>query len=92
MSEARPDEPATAASTWPLSRIIGGAVLLMTLFSVAAVTAGALALAHLDQQRQRIETTIDPAALAAQQLDSALLNQETGVDRKSTRLNSSHSS
>lgn len=51
----------------------------MTLFSVAAVITGTLALAHLDQQRQRIETTIDPAALAAQQLYSALLNQETGV-------------
>jgi signal transduction histidine kinase len=51
----------------------------MTVFSLAAVAAGALALAHLDQQRQRIELTIDPAALAAQQLYSALLNQETGV-------------
>ena len=38
-----------------------------------------LALAHLENERQRIETTIDPAALAAQQLYSALLNQETGV-------------
>ena len=36
----------------------------MALFSVAAVVVGALALAHLDQQRQRIESTIDPAALA----------------------------
>jgi signal transduction histidine kinase len=51
----------------------------MTLFSLAAVIVGALALAHLDNERQRIETTIDPAALAAQQLYSALLNQETGV-------------
>jgi signal transduction histidine kinase len=51
----------------------------MTLFSLAAIVTGALALAHLDDERQRIETTIDPAALAAQQLYSALLNQETGV-------------
>jgi signal transduction histidine kinase len=68
-----------ASSPWPLSRIIGGAVLLMTVFSLAAIVTGALALAHLDDERQRIETTIDPAALAAQQLYSALLNQETGV-------------
>jgi signal transduction histidine kinase len=68
-----------ATSSWPLSRIIGGAVLLMTLFCVAAVVVGGVALTHLDHQRQRIETTIDPAALAAQQLYSALLNQETGV-------------
>jgi signal transduction histidine kinase len=64
---------------WPLSRIIGGAVLLVTLFSLAAVVTGGLALAHLDGERGRVETTIDPAALAAQQLYSALLNEETGV-------------
>ena len=79
MTGPRPAGTRPASSPWPLSRIIGGAVLLMTVFSVAAVVTGALALAHLDQQRQRIETTIDPAALAAQQLYSALLNQETGV-------------
>jgi signal transduction histidine kinase len=68
-----------ASSTWPLGRIIGGTVLFMAMFSLAAVAIGALALAHLDNERQRIETTIDPAALAAQELYSALLNQETGV-------------
>jgi signal transduction histidine kinase len=66
-------------SSWPLSRIIGGAVLIATLFSVAAVVGGALALTHLDDQRQRVETVIDPAELAAQQLNTALVNQETGV-------------
>ncbi|HEY0933104.1 MAG TPA: CHASE3 domain-containing protein, partial [Trebonia sp.] len=68
-----------ARAPWPLSRILGGAVLLVTLFSVAAVAVGALALAHLDSERQRVETTIDPAALTAQQLYNALVNQETGV-------------
>jgi signal transduction histidine kinase len=68
-----------ASSPWPLGRIIGGTVLFMAVFSLAAVVTGALALAHLDHERQRIETTIDPAALAAQRLYSALLNQETGV-------------
>jgi signal transduction histidine kinase len=67
------------ASPWPLGRIIGGTVLLMAVLLLAAVVTGALALAHLDQERQRIETTIDPAALAAQQIYGALLNQETGV-------------
>jgi signal transduction histidine kinase len=73
----RPASP--AATPWPLSKIIGGAVLLVSVFSVAAVVTGVLALAHLNQERQRIETTIDPAALAAQQLYTGLLNQETGV-------------
>ena len=68
-----------ASSLWPLGRVIGAAVLLMALFSVAAVVVGVLALGHLDNERSRIETTLDPAALASQQLYSALLNQETGV-------------
>jgi signal transduction histidine kinase len=68
-----------ASSRWPLGRIIGGTVLFMALFSLAAVVVGVLALAHLDDERGRIETTLDPAALAAQQLYSSLLNQETGV-------------
>ena len=68
-----------ASSPWPLGRVIGVAVLLMALFSLAAVVVGVLALGHLDTERQRIEGTLDPAALASQQLYSALLNQETGV-------------
>jgi signal transduction histidine kinase len=79
MTGPQPAGTRPASSPWPLSRIIGGAVLLMTVFSLAAMVIGVLALAHLDDARQRIETTIDPAALAAQQLYSALLNQETGV-------------
>ena len=68
-----------ASSPWPLGRIIGGTVAFMALFSLAAVLVGVLALAHLDNERQRIESTLDPAALASQQLYSALLNEETGV-------------
>jgi signal transduction histidine kinase len=79
MAQRQPAVRPPVTSAWPLSRIIGGAVLLMTLFCVSAVVVGGVALAHLDHQRQRVETTIDPAALAAQQLYSALLNQETGV-------------
>src|SRR3984957_10879404 len=67
------------STPWPLGRVIGVAVLLMALFSLAAVVVGGLALDHLDNERQRIESTLDPAALASQQLYSALLNQETGV-------------
>jgi signal transduction histidine kinase len=70
---------ASVRAPWPLTRIIGGAVLLMTVFSLAAVVIGALALTHVDDERMRIETVIDPAELSAQQLYTALLNQETGV-------------
>jgi signal transduction histidine kinase len=79
MTAPRPARRRQDWSPWPLGRIIGGTVLFMAVFALAAVVTGALALAHLDDERQRIETAIDPAALAAEQLYSALLNQETGV-------------
>jgi signal transduction histidine kinase len=79
MTGPRPGGRRPASSRWPLSRVIGGAVLLMAVFSLAAMVTGALALARLNHERQRVEATIDPAALAAQQLYSGLLNQETGV-------------
>jgi len=75
----RPPGQRPGGSSWPLSRIIAGAVLLMTLFSVAAVAVGAVALTHLHDERNRVESVIDPAALETQQLYSALVNQETGV-------------
>src|SRR5580700_5533503 len=70
---------ADAAKRWPLSRITAVAVLILLLFSVAAVVAGGLALLSLHDNRERVVTTLDPAALQVGQLDNALLNQETGV-------------
>ena len=70
---------AAAARRWPLSRIVSVAVLALLLFSVGAVVAGGLALLNLRHNRERVVVTLDPAALAVQQLDIALLNQETGV-------------
>src|SRR3984957_6972417 len=64
---------------WPLSRIVGVAVLALLLFSVAAVVAGGIALVSLNGARNRVINVIDPATVAAQQLDNALVNQETGV-------------
>ncbi len=67
------------ARRWPLSVIIGVVLLILLLFSVAAIAAGGIALVSLHDSRSRVVNTIDPAALAAQQLDNALVNQETGV-------------
>ncbi len=64
---------------WPLSRIVGVALLVLLLFSVAAVVAGGLALLSLHDNRERVVSIIDPAALQVQRLDTALVNQETGV-------------
>ena len=70
---------AEAGRRWPLSRIVTVAVLALLVFSVAAVTVGALAVLNLGHNRGRVVNTLDPATLQAEQLDNALLNQETGV-------------
>jgi signal transduction histidine kinase len=70
---------ADAVKRWPLGRTVGVALLALLLFSVAIVVAGGLALAGLHDARNRVVNTIDPAALQAQLLDTALVNQETGV-------------
>ncbi len=70
---------ADAARRWPLSRTIGVALLILLLFSVAAMVAGGVALVSLHDSRTRLLDTIDPAATQAQLLDTAMINQETGV-------------
>src|SRR5580693_5113737 len=60
---------------WPLSRIVGVAVLALLLFSVVSVVAGGIALVSLHDARNRVINVIDPATLATQQL----VNAETGV-------------
>jgi len=70
---------AGSARRWPLSRIIGVALLILLLFSLAAVVAGGLALVSLHDNRDRVVGTIDPARLQVQRLDTALVDQETGV-------------
>src|SRR2546430_7812067 len=67
------------ARTWPLSRIIGVAVAITALLSVAAVAVGGLAIAGLSDARERLVTRLDPATFQALRLDTALVDQETGV-------------
>ena len=64
---------------WPLGRIIGAGVLVAGLFSILAIVVGGAALANLNSTRGQVVDTLDPAATSAAQLESALLNQETGV-------------
>jgi signal transduction histidine kinase len=77
VSEATRDD--AGRRRWPLSRIVGVAVLALLLFSVGSVVAGGIALVSLSGARNRVIDVIDPATVAAQQLDNALVNQETGV-------------
>jgi signal transduction histidine kinase len=69
----------TSPRRWPLSRIIGVALMILLLFSVAAIVAGGIALVSLQHDRQHVVGVIDPAAQHVQELDTALVNQETGV-------------
>ncbi len=78
-SDPAPGPVTGPARRWPLSRIVGVAVLALLAFSVAAVVAGAIALLSLRDARDRVVNVIDPAAAQAQLLDNALVNQETGV-------------
>jgi signal transduction histidine kinase len=69
----------SAASRWPLGRIIGVGMLGLGLFLVAAIVIGSVALNNLSNARNRVVDTLDPAALHGSQLYAALLNQETGL-------------
>jgi signal transduction histidine kinase len=62
-----------------LRRISGVGVLLVALFSVAAIVLGLLALLSLSDAREQVVSRIDPAIQQALRLESALVDQETGV-------------
>jgi signal transduction histidine kinase len=68
-----------AASRWPLGRIVAAGMLALGAVLIAAIIVGALALNALSSDRDRVVSTLDPAALDGSQLYAALLNQETGL-------------
>jgi signal transduction histidine kinase len=68
-----------AAARWPLSRITGGGVLALALFSMIAIAIAGTALASQASARNRLETIIDPASGSGKQLAYDLVNQETGI-------------
>jgi signal transduction histidine kinase len=64
---------------WPLRRIINVSVATLALFLLAAVIVGGLALYRLSDARSDVVGRIDPALQQALRLESALVDQETGV-------------
>jgi signal transduction histidine kinase len=68
-----------AASRWPLGRIIGAGMLAVAVVLVAAIVVAAIALSNLGSDRNRVVSTLDPAAFHGSQLYAAMLNQETGL-------------
>ena len=69
----------SAASRWPLGRIIGAGMLALGVVLIAAIVVGAVTLSNLSTAAPQVVDTIDPAAFHGSQLYVAMLNQETGV-------------
>ncbi len=69
----------SAATRWPLGRIIGAGMLALGVVLIAAIVVGAVTLSNLSTSRSDVVNTIDPAAFHGSQLYAAMLNQETGV-------------
>jgi signal transduction histidine kinase len=80
-SPAEPAGPVTRplAGGWPAGRLVAVGIAVMSLFSVAAIILGALAVAGLGSARREVVSNLDPASFQASQLEVALLNQETGI-------------
>jgi signal transduction histidine kinase len=68
-----------ASGSWPMGRMVATGIGVMALFSLVAIVIGAIALTDLNDARNRVVQTLDPAAYQASQLYASLLNQETGV-------------
>jgi signal transduction histidine kinase len=64
---------------WPLRRIINVSVVTFAVFLLAAIIAGLLALSGLSDARATVVRRIDPALQQSLRLESALVDQETGV-------------
>jgi signal transduction histidine kinase len=64
---------------WPLQRIINVSVAALTVFLLAATAVGVVALTRLSDARLNVVQEIDPALQQALRLESALVDQETGV-------------
>jgi signal transduction histidine kinase len=75
----RPARPSLSGTGWPAGRLVAVGIAIMTVFSVAAIVIGALALTGLGSARSQVVTALDPASFQASQLEVALLNQETAV-------------
>ncbi|WP_018680784.1 sensor histidine kinase [Actinokineospora enzanensis] len=64
---------------WPLRRWLSLAIGVLIVVFAGAVLAGALAISNLNDARATIVDRIDPAVQEALRLDTALVDQETGL-------------
>jgi signal transduction histidine kinase len=73
------DARATGLARLRVAYVLGFATLLPLVVVGVAIAVGIIALAHQSSVRDELVNRVQPAALAAQSLETGLLNQETGV-------------
>ena len=76
---APPVEDPEVARAWSLRRSLAVLAVVATLIAAAMIAAGAVALSNLANARSQVVDTIDPAFRDAEQLQVALVDQETGI-------------
>lgn len=69
----------TGLARWSLRRILAVTGAVVAVLLLAAAVIGAVSLSALDERRSALIDRLDPALLAAQRLDAATVDQETGV-------------
>jgi signal transduction histidine kinase len=70
---------ARSEQAWSLRRSLTVLAVVATVLAAAMIAAGAMTLANLSDARSRVVNTIDPAFRQAEQLQVALVDQETGI-------------
>ncbi len=70
---------AKGTAQWPLRRWLSISVGVLVVVFAGAIVAGSIAIASLSDARDEIVDRIDPAVQEALRLDTALVDQETGL-------------
>lgn len=76
---AETERPQSGLARLRVAQVLGFATLLPLVVVGVAIVVGIIALAHQSSVRDELVNRVQPAALAAQSLDTGLVNQETGV-------------
>ena len=76
---AETERPQRGLARLRVAQVLGFATLLPLVVVGVAIVVGIIALAHQSSVRDELVNRVQPAALAAQSLDTGLVNQETGV-------------
>ena len=75
----RVEEDAAAAKHWPIRRWFALGATAVVVIMVLAVVFGTIAVLRINDARDRLYDQVSPALTAGQDVNSALLDQETGV-------------